>query len=557
MGHFFLAAASAAWPWARVDKTISKTVTHTIRVRNGENLSITGKGDVAPSAGGGTGLRIGHAVEQASVENAGTVSGGVGQPIDEQGGTGGIALDMLGVATITNTGMIVGGAGGIADAHYSDGGDGGVGVMLTAAGMIDNSFIISGGAGGYSAFGNAGAGGVGIDLAKGTVTNSDSILGGDGGNGRLYGGFGGVAVTLSSDASLTNSGSIEGGAGGTVEGSGYFTEGGFGGLGVSMSGGTLTNHGTIRGGDGGRTFYGPGAAGGAGVTITSGTLTNLGDILGGTGGGTGAGYHGGNGGAGVIMLGGTLITSGTISGGGAGTGGGGNGTVGDAVDLTGGATLILEAGFAFDGDVVASDGTELELGGTEAGTLSGLGTGFTGFTTIKENAGAIWTLTGSNTVAGTTSFVELGSLNVTGALSFLGGVKNTGSIDVSSGLVSSKQEVMGDGTIGLGAAGTLTLQDGASSGQVVNFLAGAGLLDLINPTYFGGAIAGFAGSAAIDLVNAAETSYTYSDGELIVKNGAAIVAALHFDGTYTQADFTLAGDNHGGTLITYSGDRVP
>jgi hypothetical protein len=213
-----------------------------------------------------------------------------------------------------------------------------------------------------------------------TITNTGAVS-------PTVAGATGVLSTISTN-SLTNNGVIHGGAGSNS------SVGGIGGVGVNFKAGTtLTNTSSITGGTGGSGSSTTGGAGGAGVNLLAGTLTNSGSITGGTG-GTGT-TTGGHGGSGVFLDGGTLINSGTISG---GQGGPGTpiGTAGDAVKFGSAAsTLMVDPGAVFNGHVVASASVTdvLELSGTQAGgTVIGLGTEFTNFSTLTFLPGAAWTV---------------------------------------------------------------------------------------------------------------------------------------------------------------------
>lgn len=97
-----------------------------------------------------------------------------------------------------------------------------------------------------------------------------------------------------------------------------------------------------------------------------------------------------------------------------------------------------------------------------------------------------------------------------GKLAFLYGVTNNGTIDAASGILSSTAKIGGTGTLDVGATGTLSLLNGTSTGQTVDFLASTGSLDLTLPLDFAGKIGGFGGSNQIDLVNTAFTTYGYA-----------------------------------------------
>jgi hypothetical protein len=183
-------------------------------------------------------------------------------------------------------------------------------------------------------------------------------------------------------------------------------------------------------------------------------------------------------------------------------------------------------------------GQTLQLGsvGTEtfinAGTLAATGAGL------------------SNVVA--SSFTNTGLTSVSGGtLSLLGTVTNSGTLVASGGLLSVSHLLSGTGTLQIGATGTASLLLGAVSGQVVNFEAGSGALDLTGATHFAGLIEDFGASDVIDLVNTAETNFTYSGSILTVLNGSTTVASLHFGGSYTQSSFTVGSDGHSGTAITF------
>ena len=162
-----------------------------------------------------------------SVDNAGTIAGGYGGTggISENGGSGGVAIDVIGaVGEIVNSGRITGGRGGNGGSDSSgvggNGALGGTGIIL-ATGGINNSASISGGAGGTGGGGfiggNGGDGGVGVDLTGfGTVTNSGTISGGAFGLGGLglangTAGVTGTGVVLAVGGTVIDSGAISGG----------------------------------------------------------------------------------------------------------------------------------------------------------------------------------------------------------------------------------------------------------------------------------------------------------------------------------------------------------
>ncbi|HQT66364.1 MAG: hypothetical protein B7Z78_03060 [Rhodospirillales bacterium 20-60-12] len=257
------------------------------------------------------------------------------------------------IASLINDGTI--GAGNGAPSTSLAGGTGGTGVSIAGSINLTNSGLISGGIGGSGYYG--GNGGLGIDiLGSGSMSNLSIITGGAGyGNGVAIniGGSGGTGIELRGTyATMSNNDLIEGGAGGA----GYF--GGNGGVAVTISNGDLLiNSGTITGGAGG-------VGGGPGL------------------GGTGA--------VAVLLDGGTLVDTGTISGG----AGGANAVAIQFGTLT--STLEIAPNAVIEGNVAASASAHdiLALAGGQ-GSLSGMGTSFTGFGGMAFEPSGAWQVAGS------------------------------------------------------------------------------------------------------------------------------------------------------------------
>jgi hypothetical protein len=262
------------------------------------------------------------------------------------------------------------------------------------------------------------------------------------------------------------------------------------------------------------------------------TLDNRGLIEGGAG-RDGESGTGGNGGAGVVLDGGTLRNFGTVEGGAGGTGAT-EGTAGVAVQFgTLASTLVLEPGAAFVG-LVAADAAAadvLRLAGT-GGTLTGLGTEFTGFSDVTENAGAIWTLAGANTLDSGAGLRDLGALTVSGTL--------TG------------------GAVLIGAAGTLAVT-GSLDAATVHFAPGGdAVLDVGADGSVASTLTGFSGGDVIDVARAA-TTLSYLGGTLTLLDGSTAVAAFAVAGHYTTASFHLdseAGDSRI-TTVPAGGASLP
>jgi Hint domain len=236
--------------------------------------------------------------------------------------------------------------------------------------------------------------GVYSNTAGVSLTNRGSISGARGDSGGYDGAIG---VDLKATATVANAGRILGGQGGDYAPGYGYTAGGAGGVGVVMTGGTLTNTGSIGGGAGGvsEDAAGNGGVGGSGVLVTGGALlTNMGSIYGGAG-GSSKSHSGGGGGVGVYLDGGTLITAGAIAGGAGGSGLSGTASTGYAVKLGPVAsTLEVQSGASFTGFVVADPqiNDTLETGGSTAGVLTDVGEEFLGFSTVKFGAGSYWTV---------------------------------------------------------------------------------------------------------------------------------------------------------------------
>jgi hypothetical protein len=340
------------------------------------------------------------------------------------------------------------------------------------------------------------------------VSNTGIITGGIGGYADTPG-VGGAGISLLRGGLVTNTGIIAGGDGGNAMTSKYYLPG-TGGAGVQLTGGSISNGGNISGGAGGYTDRDLGGFGGSGVLLNTSTLNNSGHITGGSGGYDPDGV-GGAGGAGVYINGGALTTSGTITGGAAGKGDGGDGSNGDAVEFGSSAgTLVITPTSVFVGDVVANmtvDDT-LVLSGKGSGTLAGLGTIVTGFTTLDEDAHGRWTLAGT---------------------------------------------ITGDGALNIGADATLTLNGSVSIATVAFDAGGNERLTLDVPGAFASPLSGFGSGDSIDLVDIQATSLKYT-GHMLTLFGAngSTVDTLTFDGKYTQADFALQA-TRGGTEVIYAG----
>jgi hypothetical protein len=492
------------------------------------------------------------------ISNSGAITGGAGAGGYGRSGMGGAGVDLTG-GTLQNSGAITGGGGG--NYYNGGGGPGGDGVDAQGSAKIMNSGHITGGEGG-----DGGApGGIGVYLLGGNIINAASgvIAGGYGGGGgeESYGGNGGIGVQISDGAHLADLGGITGGNGAY----GYYG-GGSGNLGVSITNATAVIEGTVTGGYG---AFGRHSYGGTGIYMKGGslTVTSTGAVTG------GGGYNSsGVAGAGLRIDGGTALIEGTVSGGagasaygygdGATLSGGGTlivagtisgGLVGgfdynDAVSVSGaGATLELDPGAVFNGLVEATGpGDLLDLAGKGAGTITGLGSEFTGFGTVSELAKADWSITGNNSLADGTALSVAGILSVTGTLTAPGSATISGKgalLAANGGFVHVGDLTMAGGTLATDATSSVAIGSGAThppagmlkveAGFAVSgfgTIGSAGTADIVD----NGSITAHGGTLTLD----ASTSGT---GGIAIGSGSALFSAF---GTISTASLAFgAGGN--------------
>jgi hypothetical protein len=395
----------------------------------------------AAGGNGGIGLYVETRATAANIINNNVIMAGYGGDGYSSGGIGGEGISLL-AGSLNNFGSIIAGYGG--SSQYGAGGQGGLGASVASGGYLKNPGYIYGGYGG-SGQTNGGNGGDGVSVGPGGEffnTGSGIVLGSFGGSGTISGGNGGDGVLIYAGAAVSNLGNITAGYGGSAESlSGVSGDGGIGV--VVLSGASFSNEysrgtssittytGIVTGGAGGDNAYGNGGLGGAGISLASDAkLLNQGSITGGAGGAsTGIGYEGGaggagvfvnnayvlnqleisggiggagigsggSGGAGVYLDGGTLVTSGVITGGSGGSNGTVSGSFGDAVQFgTNVGSLIVDPGASFTGEIAGNAALDdvLELAGTTASYLGGIGTQFIDVNELSFATGATWTIEG-------------------------------------------------------------------------------------------------------------------------------------------------------------------
>ncbi len=296
----------------------------------------------------------------------------------------------------------------------------------------------------------------------------------------------------------------------------------------AVAGAAITNLGIVAGGPGvdNTALRGGGGVGGYGIELTtSGTIDNDGSIGGGVG---GNGFIAGPGGGGVYIAGGTLSNSGTIS---SGAPGSGEITLSVAVDavqfgsLAG--TLVIAPGAVFNGAVAGNSSSDsivlgyglgAPAGGGSPGTLAGLGTQFTGFSTVSVVHDGTWTIESGVATVDSTAFVDL---SATDTLVLSGG-----------GTLTNK-------LLGLGG---LALSDGHFTLDPKGGAFGAGIV--------------LTGADLTVAAGVSDTPTTYGMDAAAVATAQTLVNAgtlYGAGGAYVATTGTVAGNGGGGVVFAAAG----
>jgi hypothetical protein len=227
----------------------------------------------------------------------------------------------------------------------------------------------------------------------------------------------------------------------------------------------------------------------------------------------------------AVKAGGTLVGFGTVTPAVANAG---------TIEASGtGDVLKLSAAASGAGALIAASGATLELAAAStAGTVTDSGT-------LKLDG---ITLTPTSVTVGSGALVN-GSGTISGA------VTNGGTIDASAGTLTVTGAVTGTGSLLIGAGETLALGSSAAATQTAVFASTTGTLSLAAPASFAGSITGFTGNDLIYLGGQVATGLAYNTTThvLTVTGASGTIAALTFNGTYTQGSFALA---NGGKDIT-------
>ena len=225
--------------------------------------------------------------------------------------------------------------------------------------------------------------------------------------------------------------------------------------------------------------------------------------------------------------------------------------------------ILVSAGGEFDNatDIYLNNGT-ISVSGTNSLLTARILSVDNGAIVQLSTAGSIH-VTDVET-AGTIKLTA-GNLNVRAGLYLYGGSEVTGSGTVSAtsignaGLILASAgtlvvggSITGTGTMQISSGSALQVDGSAVATQNILFGVNANKLLLETPASVQAHILDFATGDSIDLLSKAATSLSYTTGTLSVLNGTTSVAKLQVKGSYTTANFKLASDGHGGSLITYA-----
>lgn len=380
----------------------------------------------AIGGGGGHGAALSGA---ANLRNDGTIAGGNSTSISQLDITLQGVLQTAGAGSVTTATL---------DA-INQGGAGGDGARAGGTAALVNAGAISGG---DSANALRSSFNLTLDQSGSAATSNTTAVAG---TLRMTGGAGGAGVRLADGAALDNSGTVTGGNSldtfavngasnrnnnaGAAGSLAIVVQGGAGGAGIDLAGGSLSSSGSITGGNGGAVLLAANggsnpsqlqdnvgnsltlaASAGAGAAAVRGTgmVANL----------AGGVLQGGNGGAVTSLASGNVVATGLVAGaGGSGVAGAnltvvnagviqgglsGDGVRANAVSFTGGVNrLVIEATSEIRGNVQAfSSADTFALGGATDASFDvaqlDAGAQYRGFGNFEKTGAGKWTLTGSS-----------------------------------------------------------------------------------------------------------------------------------------------------------------
>ncbi len=225
--------------------------------------------------------------------------------------------------------------------------------------------------------------------------------------------------------------------------------------------------------------------------------------------------------------------------------------------------VIVQAGGEFDTetDAVLDNGTIAVSGANSlftgrilavnSGTAVNVSTGGLVHVADVRLAGKVTLASGS--VNARANFDLYGGSQVAGYGTITGAtIANAGHIVASGGTLLVNGSITGTGAFGIAANAALVLEGSAMAHQTISFGAGANTLELADPAGVAAHILDFATGDTIDLLGKTATSLAYAAGALTISNGTTLVAKLAVRGSYASANFKLASDGNGGSVINYA-----
>ncbi|WP_244659429.1 FecR domain-containing protein [Bradyrhizobium guangdongense] len=218
-----------------------------------------------------------------------------------------------------------------------------------------------------------------------------------------------------------------------------------------------------------------------------------------------------------------------------------------AIAESGGAVTINNTGHINGNISVATATFNNEAGGIW--TVSG--TSVFGTLSSIVNAGEIDLLNGASAVVNGPGITNGGEIGSWGTASITGTITNNHLIEVHTGTLTLFGSLSGSGSVTIDAGASLDIKDVVS--QTVTF-GGAGAELEIDTATFGGAIAGFAANEKIDLstiVWDSGTTAVYDDetGKLVVSDTHSDSISLTLIGDYSDVHFLTSSDGAGGTIV--------
>ena len=203
---------------------------------------------------------------------------------------------------------------------------------------------------------------------------------------------------------------------------------------------------------------------------------------------------------------------------------------------------------SFDLVSLNAAGKKYTVTSTANETIAELNTVNTATLAIASGVFTIIGGTGAGVQAGTISIAKGATLNIAGLFN------NTGTLLVNGGTLNVEGVVTG-GTAEIGGAGRIVIAQ-ADSENIAFLAKSTGQLVLDQATSYTGEISGFGTTQSIDLADlnfaaGARLSYVQNNGSgvLTVTDGTN-TAHLLMAGTHTLANYHVASDGKGGTLLT-------